>query len=292
MSRIHDALRIAEQTGVENIPEIPDPDLALGRYGFARRDPRSAENVVFDAEAAAQNASRFQRVEDWNLDHRLLLDFSRGSSGAEQFRTLRSRLHQIRTRRPLRTILITSAMAGEGKSFVAANLAHAMAYQQMNRVLLIDGDLRKPRLHEILGAPAEPGLVEYLSGNVDEFQAVQQGAIKNLFFVSAGQISSNSAELLTSDALPSLMKQLSKSFDWIIIDSPPVLPVSDSSLLSNSCDGILMVVASGQTPIDAVTRATQDFAREEILGVVLNRMEPASHYDMRYSSYSAQNKVN
>src|ERR1700693_5895887 len=115
---------------------------------------------------------------EWRLDPRINL-FAPGAqerAGAERFRTLRSRLYQIAETRPLRRILITSSVPAEGKSFVCANLAQAMVHRQDRKVLLIDADLRKPTLHEVLSAPKTPGLTNYLRGEVDEFTVIQKGS--------------------------------------------------------------------------------------------------------------------
>ena len=110
----------------------------------------------------------------------------RQRQGTEEFRTLRSRLYHLREKMPLKTVLVTSALPKEGKSFTATNLAQVMVRQQGRRVLLIDADLRAPRLHRMLGTTSDPGLSDYLQGKSDEFSIMQRGPLENLFFIPSG----------------------------------------------------------------------------------------------------------
>jgi protein-tyrosine kinase len=206
--------------------------------------------------------------------------------GTEEFRTLRSRLYQMREKQPLKKVLVTSALPKEGKSFVAANLAQAMVRQHGQRVLLIDADLRAARLHLALGTALTPGLSEYLLGEVDEFGIMQRGAIKDLFFIPAGRSTSNPAELVANGCLKVLLSHVESLFDWIVIDSPPAVPVSDAGLMANQCDGVLMVVRSNATPYDVARKARAEFDDKLLLGVVLNGTKGGSSaYSQYYSAY-------
>jgi protein-tyrosine kinase len=209
--------------------------------------------------------------------------------GTEEFRTLRSRLYQIRGNQPLRTVLITSALPGEGKSFTVANLGVTIARQSERRALMIDGDLRLPTLHSSLGAPLTPGLSDYLLGEADELSVIQKGSRPNLFFIPAGKAISNSAELIGNGRLKNLLHRLAPVFDWILLDSPPVVPISDACLLSELCDGVLMVLKAASTPFDIAQKACREFQGKPLLGVVLNRVKPgASSSSYYYSSYYNQ----
>src|SRR5262249_50239754 len=157
-----------------------------------------------------------------------------------------------------------------GKSFVAANLAQALVRQQGRRALLIDADLRAPRLHLALGAPSSPGVSEYLLGENDEFSISQSGAMEHLFLIPSGRVVPNGAELVSNGRLKYLLEKVEPWFDWIVIDSPPSVPVSDASLLANACDGVLLVVRSSKTPFDAAIKMREQFNADQILGVVLN----------------------
>lgn len=197
---------------------------------------------------------------------------------AEQFRTLRSRLYKLRQERRLRTLLVTSTVPNEGKTFVTLNLAQAIARQHERSALLIDADLRCSRLHVPMGAPSSPGLADLLQGEADEFSIIQADVKNNLFFIPAGKPVSNPAELLSNIRLRGLLDRLAPVFDWIIIDAPPVLPVSDAGILAGLCDGVLFVVQAGSTAFDLAQIACQDFREKNLLGVVLNRVEEGAAY--------------
>ena len=201
---------------------------------------------------------------------------------AEQFSRLRARLYQLRENEPLHTLLVTSSLPAEGKSFVALNLALAIMRQHNRYVLLVDGDLRMPKLATCLGVPAAPGLTEFLRGVADESSVIQTDTEGELFFISAGSAVSNPTELLSSERLESLFRRMATIFDWVIIDSPPVLPVSDASILAGRCDGVIVVVRAGSTGYDVVGTALQELRGKKILGVVLNRAEEK---DGNYGAY-------
>jgi capsular exopolysaccharide synthesis family protein len=201
--------------------------------------------------------------------------------GAEEFRTLRSRLYQIREKMPLKRLMVTSALPKEGKSFVAANLAQVMVRQHGRRALVIDGDLRNPGMHRHLGATQSPGLADYLLGECDEFAALQRGPMENLFFMPAGRSVPNAPELLSNGRLKLFLQRVEPLFDWIIIDTSPVIPVSDATLVAGFCDGVLMVVRSNSTPSDLARRAREEFPDKLLLGVVLNGA-PGKHGDSKY----------
>src|SRR5947199_322308 len=208
----------------------------------------------------------------WNPDERTMLFFQEDENrrGAEEFRTLRSRLYQIREKMPLKRIMVTSALPREGKSFVAANLAQVMVRQHGRRVLLIDADLRSPGMHRHLGTAQTPGLSDYLLGEADEFAVMQRGPMENLFFIPAGRQATGAPELLANGRLKLLMQRVEPLFDWIVMDTPPVIPVADSTLLANFCEGVLMVVRSNATPSDLARKAREEFQDKLLLGVVLN----------------------
>ena len=210
-----------------------------------------------------------------------------GEVGTEEFRTLRSRLYHMREKRALKTILVGSALPAEGKSFVSANLAQTLARQHGKRVVLIDCDLRRSRLHEYLGVAGTPGVTDYLRGDVDEFAILQRGQMENLLFIAGGRSISNPAELIGNGRLEALVQRLGTVFEWIVIDSPPAVPVADASLISRACDGVLLVVSSGSTPFDLAQRARREFKDTPVLGVVLNRVEAGSTYvSYYYSAYA------
>ncbi len=303
MSRIHEALRKAEEQRAASQGGHLEP--APGEEALATGPAAAVPGVgsVPPAAAAAvtpsfANPFTFETVlarcaqSQWTPDHKTMLFFASQDQeyGAEEFRTLRSRLYQMRDKRALKKLLVTSALPKEGKSFVAANLAQVMVRQHGRRALLIDADLRGARLHDALGTSATPGLSEYLLGERDEFAIMQRGPMENLFFIPGGRSVSSPAELVANGRLKSLLNRVEPLFDWIIIDSPPAVPVSDAGLLANYCDGVLMVVRSNATPFDIARKARQEFHDKHLVGVVLNGIDAGSSYTQYY--YSAYGKPN
>jgi len=223
----------------------------------------------------------------------------RGAS-VEQFRSLRSRIYQARYEAPLKTILVSSGMPAEGKSFVTANLAMSLARNGINHTLLIDGDLRRPTLHKLLGAPNTPGLSEYLAGTAELKDVMQRdtgaktveiagpGSVTNLTFIPAGKCGDNSSELVANHRIEELITVLTPHFDWILIDSPPVLAVTDAVELARAADGVLLVARGGSTPYDIAQSAQSTFTNSRILGFVINATkEPprsGSYYYYYYGS--------
>jgi capsular exopolysaccharide synthesis family protein len=236
------------------------------------RDPKTGQFLRFEdlLRTCAQPA--------WVLDPMKVLFCESGRdgsapSGTEQFRTLRTRLYHLRESSPLKKLLITSAVAGEGKTFVATNLAQAIARERDRRVLLIDADLRNPALHLPLGAPLSPGLSDFLSDRATDADIVQHGQEGKLCFVAAGTLNQNPTELLSNGGLERLLDGLSPLFDWVIIDSPPCLPVSDANLMARFCDGVLLVVRAKTTPSAALQKARKELQKRKVLGVVVNAVQ-------------------
>lgn len=191
---------------------------------------------------------------------------------AEQFRTLRTNVQFLNGGKKS-TLLITSPSSSEGKSTSAANLAVSMA-QQKESVLLIDANLRDPHIHFIFKIPNEKGLADVLSGQAELKDAVYESEIGKLAIMTSGQLDSNPAELLGSESMEKLFQQALEDYDVILIDSPPVLEVTDTKLLANKSDGVILVIGEGKTAIEKATEAKQalEFAKAKIYGVILNEL--------------------
>jgi capsular exopolysaccharide synthesis family protein len=226
---------------------------------------------------------------EWNPDTATMLFMNGDDSarGTEEFRTLRSRLYHLREKMPLKKVLVSSALPKEGKSFTSSNLAQVMVRQHGRRVLLVDADLRAPRLHMMLGTTSDPGLSDYLLGKNDEFSIMQRGPLQNLFFIPSGTGAADPAELVGNGRLKLLLQRVEPLFDWIIIDSPPAIPVSDASVLAKACDGVLLVVRSNATPFDIARKARQEFPDQALVGVILNgtREDAIPYARYYYESY-------
>ncbi len=200
----------------------------------------------------------------------------------EQIRVLRSRLHELRRDRPLKTIMITSGLPQEGKSFVAANLAVGFAKFRNQRVLLIDGDMRRGKLHQVFGAAQEPGLTDYLSKKSSLNEVMQQmelpgsgpfRSLASLTFIPSGPDADNAADLSGNGRFESLLRSVYDHFDWIILDSSPVTLVADGVNLARACDGVVLVVRGGVTKYEVAQRAQQELKAAKVVGVVLNAVE-------------------
>jgi protein-tyrosine kinase len=296
MSRIHEALKKAEQERV--VAQATTPDITAMQQEplaavetWTNHAPGAATDVV--PPAAAVHTGDYLRFDDlrarcahptWHLDPNVNVFFNPNLSvhGAEQFRTLRSRLYQLRASQSLRTLLVTSSIPGEGKTFVTANLAQAIVRQPDRRALIIDADLRCARLHLPLGAPTSPGLTDYLRGEADEMAVIQHGQEGNLCFIAGGNEVTDPSELLSNGRLQKLLDRVAPVFDWVILDSPPCVPIADASILANLCDGVLLVVRAGMTPSAVAQRAHQELQGKNIVGVVLNAVDEAGMYGSAY----------
>jgi capsular exopolysaccharide synthesis family protein len=207
------------------------------------------------------------------------------SLGAEKFRFLAVRLRQLRQSRPLKKILITSTIPQEGKSTVAANLACTLARRKQHKTLLLEGDLRRPTVAEKFGLGRIPGLCDWLSGET-ELPNLYRLEDLGLWVLQAGSAPQNPLELMQSGKLAGLMDRLQNWFDWIVIDSPPVLPLADTSIWSRLSDGVLLVTRNGTTEKKQLQRGLEAIEKSKLLGALVNSSENAAHSDyyQRYSS--------
>ena len=193
---------------------------------------------------------------------------------SEAFKTVRTNVLFSSADEGMRSLVITSAGPGEGKSLVASNLAIAMA-QAGQRVLLIDADMRRPRVHEIFGGDQEPGLSNVLSGNAKTSEAVHKSTVTGLWLMNAGHIPPNPAELLASRRYTELIASLRTHFDWVLLDTPPVMVVTDSSIVANQASGVVFVVGADNTSRQAARSAIEqlDAASAHVVGSVLNKVD-------------------
>jgi capsular exopolysaccharide synthesis family protein len=207
-----------------------------------------------------------------------------GSSTAEAFRAVRTSILFSRSDKPVRTILVTSAGPGEGKTTVAANLAITLA-QHKGPVLLIDADLRRPRVAKALGVENKIGLTNYLIGEATLDQILQKTAIEGVFAITSGPIPPNPAELLHGDRLAALLKTALERFDRIIIDSPPLIAVSDARVVARCADGLYLVISMGKTSWRLIQRSKESLTSIgfEVHGAILNNLAaPTGRYGYYY----------
>ena len=205
----------------------------------------------------------------------------------EQYRVLRARLEQLQKQKGTKTLLISSSIPQEGKTFTACCLAGVFAQEPGRRVLLIDADMRKPQVGRSLGVSFDTqtaGLSQVLRGEKSAEQVLLSSATADLYLLPAGPVPRDPAELLSSPSLEMTIKRMAQVFDWVVIDSPPVISLADATLMAPLCDSVLLVVRTGRTPSKLVRESVRRLGKEKICGVVMNRSRPArsSYYYYNY----------
>ncbi len=271
MSRVYDALRRAEQSGLPLVPSppvVPHAQDLPSLQGLLELIPEIPYNPNPEAH---------------------LIDMTRPDAApTEEFRALRTRLNHMQTLQPIHSVVVTSPSPAEGKSFSAINLAMAEANIAGNLTLLADFDFRRPIVHNVFQVDRSPGITDYLLGKVALHEVIRKVAGTNLYIMPAGEAVLNPLELLNLREVKILLNQLPTLFNWIILDSPPLLFAADANLLSTLCHGALLVVRIGATTIDSVTRAMQSLCQNNVLGIIVNgarRGELYSKYTYYHSYY-------
>lgn len=297
MSRIFEALQRSEseRSGVATAPPALATELlqavereasALAPESFPASEVASSdfiENEFTENNFVNNDLSQFQSLPvSLPPDSKLICLTAPESLGAEKFRFLGVRLRQLQNSRPLKKLLITSTIPEEGKSTVSANLATILARKQQPKILLLDGDLRRPSLSKQFGLGKLPGLSEWLHGAPRPIEYIYRLEGPNLWFLPAGHPPENPLELMQSGRLSRLMEQLAAWFDWIIIDSPPVLPLADTSVWARLADGILLVTREGTTKRRQLQTGLQALEESKVLGAVVNSSASTDHTNYYY----------
>ena len=214
-------------------------------------------------------------IDDTVLDNKLVSFFQPGSIVAEQFRKLRTYLFRPGLQNPPKTILVTSAFSGEGKSLIAINLAISIAVELNSHALLVDCDLRNPTLSRWFGLQKSKGLSDYLLEKGELADLLVKTQVDKLSLLCGGSAQDNPVELIGSKKMESLVDELKSRYQdrYIILDSSPVLATTEPNVLDKMVDGIILVVRAGETPRESVQQAIKLLKTEKIIGVVLNDME-------------------
>jgi capsular exopolysaccharide synthesis family protein len=220
-------------------------------------------------------------------ENRLVCLSHENTLAAEKFRFLGVTLKGLQRERQLKRVLITSTIPQEGKSLVATNLACSLGRTTKQKILLVEGDVRRPSLSVLFGAEKAPGLCECLLGERDLRKSVYRLDEPGIWFLPAGSVPRNPLELLQLATLSAVMNQLSTWFDWIIIDSPPVMPLADTSILARLADGILMVVRQGVTEKRQLERGLEAIDTGKLIGSVLNGSRRRGAADYYYAQPSS-----
>jgi protein-tyrosine kinase len=319
MSRIYEALQKAESERTlersEREPEVReqpvniplDAPVAVAEAEYEVPVAQPVADVFYEPFPVTTNGtglagldlSRIVR-QPWTPSLGQLPALLERGSAVEQFRSLRSRIYELRDISPLKSILVTSGMPQEGKSFISVNLALSLARHKNSKVLLIDGDMRRFTLHQLLGCESQPGLSEYLAGKVSILEVMQraeqsadaktqvQSPLPNLTFIAAGNGGDKAADLSGNPRFGDLIRAAEPYFDWIIVDSSPVIPVADAVNLARACDGVLLVARGGITKFPVAQRAQSELKASNVLGFVLNAVHETPQVGSYYGYEAGQ----
>lgn len=219
-----------------------------------------------------------------SADTRLIAYTEKESAAAEAFRLLAVRLRHIRRDRQLKKVLVTSTVPEEGKSLVSANLACTIAAGNAQSVLLLEADVRRPSLTQSFQCSHHPGLCEWLKGAISLEESIYRLGDLGVWIVPAGRMAGDLLELVQSQRLALAVEKLQSWFDWIIIDTPPVLPLADTSILAKLADGIILVTRRGVTEKKQMLRGIEALDQSKLLGAVINSSRK-SHHDYYYYNY-------
>jgi protein-tyrosine kinase len=289
MSRVHDALRKAEQFPVAPAgPNGPVPAHDVHPAPVAVHPQPELSSHARIAERPVELVDLLSKVREIPFDpapevH--LIDATKSHEmPGEEFRSLRTRLNHIKSQQPLTSLVITSASPAEGKTFTAVNLALVQAQLSENTVLLADIDLRRPTIHSLFQTDRTPGFSDYILGDAPLDQCIRKVGGTNLYFMPAGTPVKNPLELLNLRHVRTTIEALPRLFSWFIIDSPPLLFSADANLLSTLTDGTVIVVRIGATTFDNITRATQTLCENNVVGIVVNGARATELYS-KYTYY-------
>ena len=294
MSEIFEFLKKTEAGRRKKSP-VPEPDFDL---------PVAEPDAAPAAEPVAKNAAEESLPMDVEICPADRFDLSEASVPiksvlnpltmvGEQFRLLRSMLGLMQKQRGIKTVLITSTAPEEGKTFTSSSLAGVFAQEPGKRVVLIDADMRKPRSGSsfgINGSSSSSGLSSVLQGSAQFENALLTAANPEFCFLPSGPLPPNPTELLGSPMFEQTLRAAAKSFDWVILDSPPVLSLSDTTLIAPLCDTVVLVVRANSTPARLVEDAVNRIGRDRICGIVMNRQKRirSSHYYYQYYYHSSK----
>ena len=298
MSRIDEALRQAGlRSPAAGIAEsVPSP---VEAFPAATEFPAAAESVVVErtpperlpvepprpAVRPPQQARPFSEVR-FAPDEKLVVHAKMSRTSVEQYRRIAATLHHMQQERGLKVLMVASAAVGEGKTLTAANLALTLSESYRRRVLLIDADLRRPSLTAVFHLQRARGLAEQLRGELEGPLRVLELS-DCLALLPGGQPDSDPMASLTSGRMHEIIEQASASYDWVILDTPPISLQPDASLLAAMVEAVVFVIGAGMAPAAAVDQSVEALGRDKVVGVVLNRAADTAVDDSYYNYYPA-----
>ena len=280
MSRIGDAMKragtlrddafVGELTRDPPVPEGSAAESPLVADPPADDDDMAAGSAA-DRDAQAVDESLLQAVVGHS--EKLVANSQLQPVAVEQYRRLAAILHHAQKETGIRRVLVASALAEEGKTLTATNLALTLSESYRKKVLLVDADLRRPGVNIAFGIAKQAGLSEALAAELPQKLSIIQLS-PTLAVLPAGHPNHDPMHGLTSLRMAQILDEASRMFDWVIIDSPPVGILPDAKLLARMVDNVVLVIAAGTTPFGAIHRAADALGRDRVLGVVLNRVDP------------------
>jgi capsular exopolysaccharide synthesis family protein len=290
MSRIDEALRRASIGGGVSVPAPTEPPAGgpggrtqLSDYPEEARvggNGQPPQGLSRRAIAAPRVGSGARLVSADGVDDARVVGQSAGSIALEEYRRLAATLHELQVAHGTKSLMVASALPREGKTLTVTNLALTLSESYGRRVLLIDADLRRPSIHDLLRLPNAQGLSEGLLDDTRELSLLQVSP--TLSVLPAGHPGPQPLAGLTSLRMRSVLEEAVSAFDWVLLDSPPVGIMPDANLLAGLTDGVVLVIAAGVTPYTDVERAVEAIGRDHIIGSVLNRAEERSHLASSY----------
>lgn len=275
MSRIGEALNKAAQEKAARVSKAAFP----AQVSAEMRDPFVKEGLrAVDRVASAADGS--------GIDPSVVAYHDPGSGVAEQYRSLRTNILLNNLSKPLKTLAVCSSLEGEGKTTTAVNLAITMTGDSERSVLLVDCDLRAGTVHELLAVKSSAGLSDILVKGVELESVLYQTGIPNLTVLPRGEIPRNPSELLSSRKMRSVLDELKSKFDYVILDSPPIMPLTDACVISSQADGVIFIVQAHRTPRRVVKQAKNmlEHVHAKMLGFILTQAE-TKELTSRYGYY-------
>lgn len=297
MSEIFESLKQTELERRKRPSMAVNPDFASN---FRTIELRASDAAEVDSKSLLPVSRALNEGSVFDLkaaDYRLKSILESHGLVGEQYRMLRAKLSLMQKQGGVKTLLVTSTVQNEGKTLVACGLAAVLAQEPGRRVLLIDADLRKPDAYRNLGLLGGEdrfeGFSQVLRGEIDLEKALLASRGEELYFLPAGPVPPNPAELLSSRHLELALKTAAKLFDWVVIDSPPALSLADVSILAPHCDTALLVVHANSTPAKLIKTAIRTIGQDKFCGVVLNRVNglmSSTYYYYYHHSHNLRRK--
>jgi capsular exopolysaccharide synthesis family protein len=287
MSRIHQAIRKAEQEGKAEHPleeKKSNPRILEIKQQLAHEHTVKVaeEPGVEDVSITEKGDLAITKESYFEISHdsKLVPLYQSKAIASEQYRNLKAKLYQMRETQQLKSLLVTSVASGDGKTLTSVNLALTIAQEIDQKVLLVDADLRKPSVGDLLGLKFPKGLADLLLGEINPTEIIYKSKVDNLLVVPGGQVPENPAELLNTQKMRDFVAMMEEQYDWVIFDSPPFGTLADAELISALVDGLLLVVRASKTATNLIAKSLVNLKAKNLLGVIFNSVPKLdeSHY--------------